>query len=59
MKDDVDKVVISHLSIFIESIEIVKVFLYRPCLLSYYNIIVCFVCLVVVPIIILEGFLDF
>ena len=59
VQDDIDQVMISHLGIDIKSIDIVQVFLDSTCLFEISNLIKSPVWLIVVTIVLPNGFLDF
>ena len=58
VQDDVDKVMVSHLGMDIESIDIVHVFLHSTCLLEITDFVKSSVWLVMVTIAFLNGILN-
>ena len=59
VQDDVNEVMVSHLRIDIESIDIIQVFLHSTCLLEITNLVESPVQLIVVTIVFSNGVLDF
>ena len=58
IQDDVDEVMVHHLSIDIESIDIIQVFLDSTYLLEITNLVKSPICLIVVAMVVPNGVLD-